>query len=318
MNANAEERIVVDYKNGASYEELMRRYNLPFCKIYEAVYPCLSCKFEDVDRSVKDRIVSLYSDGLSSTKIGYMTGLYHKAVLRILKDMGVSRKKNTDYRTYSLNVNYFDEIDTPEKAYILGFIYADGYNNTDGGELSFALQCRDRDVLEKICRCLEYNGPISTCYYNHNKNKNNSVVSRLSINSIELSRALEKQGVMKNKSLKIEFPELRNDLYSHFMRGYFDGDGCFYYGGNSDSQISIASTESFCNSLCDYLHKNGVVSGGHVNNSCSTNGITKLFRIGGNKQVERILDWLYKDATIYLNRKYEKYLHFKSNRVIAA
>ena len=43
------------------------------------------------------------------------------------------------------------------------------------------------------------------------------------------------------------------------------------------------------------------------------NQITTTLSVGGNLQVRKILDWLYQDATIYLPRKYEKYLELCTN-----
>lgn len=63
-------------------------------------------------------------------------------------------------RIYKVNENYFENIDTPEKAYILGFFYADGYNNQETGVLEFVQKEERIDILEQIKKCLECNYEI--------------------------------------------------------------------------------------------------------------------------------------------------------------
>ena len=63
-------------------------------------------------------------------------------------------------RIYKVNENYFEKIDTPEKAYILGFFYADGYNNEETGALEFVQKEERIDILEQIKKCLGCNYEI--------------------------------------------------------------------------------------------------------------------------------------------------------------
>lgn len=63
-------------------------------------------------------------------------------------------------RIYKVNENYFESIDTPEKAYILGFFYADGYNNQEIGVLEFSQQKEHIDILKQIKECLGCNYKI--------------------------------------------------------------------------------------------------------------------------------------------------------------
>ena len=69
------------------------------------------------------------------------------------------------YRKYKVNENYFENINSHEKAYILGFIYADGYNGEDTLEL--AQNIEREDVLVHIKTALETDQEIK--YYVPNK-----------------------------------------------------------------------------------------------------------------------------------------------------
>lgn len=120
------------------------------------------------------------------------------------------------YKKYNFNRNYFDELKTHEQAYILGFIYADGYNRGDKLELD---QNEEQiDILENINKALESNCPIRS--YSSGK-------YRLSFNSKKLCLDLTRLGAVRNKSLILTFPKCITDkLMSSFILGYFDGDGC--------------------------------------------------------------------------------------------
>ncbi len=76
-----------------------------------------------------DEINRLYQEGISLTKIGQQLGIHRKALTRLFKKNQVESRKGFSYaRKYNLEEHYFDIIDTEDKAYMLGFIYADGNN----------------------------------------------------------------------------------------------------------------------------------------------------------------------------------------------
>ena len=131
-----------------------------------------------------------------------------------------------------------------------------------------------------------------------------------------LSSQLTNLGCMPCKSLILTWPEyLDNKLQSHFLRGYFDGDGSLYSKKpNKTNYVNygwqITSTDKFCLKVKEIIESKLLI---HCSKSLScpkTNQITTTLSIGGNKQVLKILNWLYKDATIYLPRKYNKYIEF--------
>lgn len=76
----------------------------------------------------KEKIKSLYLSGSSTVKIGQLFGVSHKKIARVLESLDVPRT-GVGRREYKLNEYYFDEINTPNKAYVLGFLCADGSNN---------------------------------------------------------------------------------------------------------------------------------------------------------------------------------------------
>lgn len=116
--------------------------------------------------------------------------LDNSSIRSLLLKRGVKlRTKSEIYRKYSLNQNYFDCIDTEAKAYYLGLLYADGYNNEKGGEIHLSLQEEDKLILEKFLKELKSNQTL--IFLNlQEKNKNRKNIYRLSISSKQISKRL--------------------------------------------------------------------------------------------------------------------------------
>lgn len=135
---------------------------------------------------------------------------------------------------------------------------------------------------------------------------------RLLLFSKHMCNTLNNLGMIPAKSLKLKFPEwLDKKLYSHFIRGYFDGDGslCVYQKQNGKYQptLTITSTNDFCN-RCLEIMRNELHIGGGVYDAASHNGITKVLSISGFVQLEKVLNWLYDDADLYMKRKHDIFI----------
>ena len=132
-------------------------------------------------------------------------------------------------RMYNVNHNFFDIIDSEEKAYILGFLYADGTNmeviNGQNG-ISFTQLEQDIDILNKINVAMQSTYPINS----YIQKSNGKVKCKLTFCSQKLSDQVNFLGAPPKKSLILKFPNKEifksPDLIRHFIRGYFDGDGC--------------------------------------------------------------------------------------------
>lgn len=270
--------------------------------------------YKDFTKEEQENIVKLYKEnGLSTVKIGKQYGVTHKVISRVLDLYGINRVGNGQ-RKYFLNEHYFDEIDTPEKAYILGFFYADGSNNISKQTVSMSLQEEDKNVLEQIRLNIGSERPLEFLDYSNKHDFGYSYKNqyRLLIFSKCICNQLNNLGMTPNKSLTLEFPNWLNpELYSHFIRGYFDGDGsyCAYYTKSQKFQplLTFTSTESFCKKIQEILIDKLDIPGGNIYDASCNNGITKVLSISGAIQVKKILDWLYKDSTIFLQRKFDKY-----------
>ena len=202
----------------------------------------------------------------------------------------------------SFNIHYFDNIDTEEKAYWLGFLFADGaitqYQHSYDIELS--LKIEDKNHVENFAKALG----------KKHVNSNSTYRSRCTVGSKHMFNILNSYGCTTKKSLTLKFPDVKifetPDLIRHFIRGYVEGDGCLSYGNKEHTRasISILGTEDFLNGIQKEFKTKKKY---HLNNK--NNEITKVLQYNG-KQAFEFANFLYRDCTIYLDRKYKRYLHY--------
>ena len=202
-----------------------------------------------------------------------------------------------------------DKIDNEEKAYWLGFFYADAYNHEKRNRVVIELQEQDRLHLNK---CAAFFGQPRPPFIQY-KNKGKYIAYRLELNSSHLCQSLKKHGCYQSKSFGITFPaHLDSQLVRHFVRGYFDGDGCLHIT-KSENQLNlqIVSTKEMIESLAIIMSSIGVKT--YISHPERYTGNTYRLDTGGSRQVKKFCDWIYKDATIYLDRKYELFKSYCEN-----
>ena len=246
-------------------------------------------------------ICSLYESGTSSMKIAIQYNCSYPTITKLLKQNNVSIRQPTDRkRTHKLvNENYFDEIDTEEKAYVLGFFYADAYNGTDGYQIALNLANKDLEILKKFSNIF-YGKEKLYCYKDY---------ASLVIYSKKMSLRLHELGCMQRKTFLITFPDfLTEKLQRHFIRGYFDGDGCLYVG-EKFGKVLIASTENVLTPIQDILQQKLNITSQIVK---PKNKNIYYLNVTGNRQTKVFLDWMYNDSNIFLERKWVKNLEFQN------
>lgn len=256
--------------------------------------------------------LSLIKDKNDGFKVKELSEKYNIAevtayniIRRGAKEYKVANKK------YTVNDNYFKTIDNEEKAYWLGFLYADGYVRMKyerSGELRLKLGIKDREHIELFTKCLESNHPIkdteSTVFVNGKEHK--SDVSLVSIYNTKIVKDLYEHGCTNAKTFTIEFPELREDLVRHFIRGYFDGDG--HISIKKNRKNAIAGLTSGSDLFIEYLNKhfieNGIEFKISINNNC------KILYVYRYDDILNLYNYLYKDSNINLYRKKEKFIEY--------
>ncbi len=260
-------------------------------------------------------IVTRYIAGESSATIAKTYSVTNTVILKILEKQGCQRRAAEDtHRKYPLNEKYFDIIDTQEKAYILGFIYADGCNLKDYNYISIQLARKDIDILYQISERLFPENPHDRVSFVDRIKKGKLLHHAvITFNSKYMCGILDNLGCSPRKSLTLQFPNWLNDpeLQRHFIRGYYDGDGGVYIPNVKNRSIcaKIIGTYDFILKMNEIIFKN-IKVGLHLEKieTCD------LYRthVSGGMQAQKFLDWLYKDSTIHLERKHSLY-----KRVIA-
>lgn len=196
---------------------------------------------------------------------------------------------------YKLNQNYFESINTKEKAYWLGFLTADAGIIYDGHRLQLDLAIKDEYHVLKFRKSLKSNHKLF--YVLHNKKYKSAM---LSITNLKLFTDLTKI------FSRTKMPLIDNKLISHFIRGVFDGNGCIMYIKDYKSprfygRVSLLGEQSFLEDL-----KTKLMSPCN-NKTTEIGGIYELRLYGG--YVFKFMDWIYEGSTdkIRLTRKFQKY-----------
>lgn len=218
---------------------------------------------------------------------------------------------------YYCDYHYFDAINTEEKAYWLGFLIADGWINkndkTGAGVVGIELQYGDIGHLKKFNKSISGNYQITDRWragqFSHNDKKYHECVIR--IFSRIMYDSLEYLGFTSDKSLTVGFPNIESVLIRHMVRGYFDGDGRFGLSNNRLSVSFITASKRLNDDLIKILRSQQIEIHEYTTTNKETGTFMYVPEITNNINRIKFLDWIYQDASIYLDRKYYKYLKAK-------
>ncbi len=197
-------------------------------------------------------------------------------------------------RKYSLDrEDFFEIIDSPEKAYWLGFIAADGGlrspEHGGGRRLTLNLSAKDKSHLILLNSVLGSSRPLRRW-----KSKGPNGGYRLSISSAKMCRDLESHGIIPRKTFSLEPPTgIPSRLNLHFIRGYFDGDGSVYVhkrSGRIRAKITSASL-----GILEWIQE--IVGFGSIRQESNKSTFTL------NLSPKRFYEFLYDSGSVYLERK---------------
>lgn len=224
---------------------------------------------------------------------------HHISFSNALKRQGVTiRSNHENNRLYSVNHNFFDVIDTEEKAYFLGWIYADGcvYNRT----LSIGIKREDRNMLEKFKQAIDSEHPITDSLVGDGTSNNKHKQSGIFITHKDLAKRLKDLGIIPRRGKpEKSTSQIPDHLLHHWIRGLVDGDGSFH---SYKPGFSLVGSKP----LLDFIRKTFA-------NEIGLNPDIKIYKhptakihsliYMGRPQCLKIAEWLYRDATIWMPRK---------------
>lgn len=314
------QKIIILYQGNMSINDIASRFNISNSYVRKILndngIETPNSKYFNFTYDDIAKMYDMYMSGLSSYDIAKIYNMHSTSVINWFKKYGFEIKNSSRaHQQYKINENYFDIIDTPRKAYYLGLLYADGNNMPEKREIRISLQECDKYILEKMKDDLNYSGPLRFTDYN-SKNPNYKNQWALDITNKHMSDSLESHGVCKCKSLILKWPEdLDKSLYSHFVRGYFDGDGCLYVSKNHKiNEVGFVGADSFLTKFIEIIREEiGVDFYIRDLDIKKYNPEIKGARISNRNGIKLFLEWIYKDADLMLNRKYDKYQQFLNN-----
>lgn len=263
-------------------------------------------------------ICQLYNNGMSTREIAEIYNIHYTTVLNVLKKNKINiRNSNPKHK---FNYNFFNKIDTEEKAYWLGFLWCDGAM-TKNYNFNIEISKRDENHLVKLKKSIDsQNGNIR--YYERkygfkDYEKEPTINCRLVLSNKHFVKTLIEEYGLIPKRYKID--KLKNkipqELMRHFIRGVIDADGSITYIKNNDAvNIQICTYEELIDWISEFLYCNNIIKSipkkykRHKERDEHVCQIT----IGGSNQGRTLLDYLYKESTVYLDRKYEKYIEIKN------
>lgn len=266
----------------------------------------------------KEMLEKDYAELKSVRKVAAKHNLHHKTMSHILTKFGIYFRPKI---TCTKNENIFLE-ETEASFYLAGFIAADGniYRRKNNHNLQISLCKNDLSHLMKLQKILNSNSRIIIRENSSNMNGRiiKSTMAQFAVCSKQIYNDLQNLFcITPNKSLTLKFPKYlsTHPMIHHFIRGYFDGDGSWTIRNpnikNKQSKINIGfdivGTKHFIKNVNSILHK-------HINlpnNKISKNNNIYRLRYSGNRLSSLVGDWLYKDSTVYLERKYDRYIMAK-------
>lgn len=244
-------------------------------------------------------------DKLETTEISEKLNRTVNSVRIKSRKLGLKKEEK-----YTYDKGFFKNIDTEEKAYWLGFIFADGWisKHKRGCALGIQLGIKDYNHLKKFNKSINGNIEVAVgehvCSLGEKKTVKHCLIRCYSKEMVE---DLEALGVNQNKTYtENHIPDIREDLKIHFIRGYFDGDGCLFFNKkNTCHSCSIVSkTRTMLEDIRSVLYEKY-----NISSYISTDrGMFGLY-IKGMKNAYNFCETLYNGASIFLDRKKE--LHEK-------
>jgi hypothetical protein len=260
-----------------------------------------------------EKIIYLHDSGLSQVEIAYMLKINRGTLKRWNDELhfiqprkpGEAGKLKT--KIYKYDENFFSDIDTPNKAYILGYITGDG-TIVDRGKskrLVLSLAEEDKQLIFDIAE--EFNMKNVVKFRRKNKENEQNKYS-LAINSTKMCDDLIKLGIGPRKTGKERLISFNDDnLTWAFLRGFFDADGhirVYERYGYLKARMGFTGNFEMLSSILEFLKSNGFAQ--NVNSITLKQGCADLC-LSSIKELRLIFKELYKHGDIKLNRKYNTF-----------
>lgn len=270
--------------------------------------------------------IVLYKSGKTLNSICKELHLDGTTLRRFLIQEGILRSRGEAIRNGKTEGRVKDDafdVLTSECLYWIGFLYADGHIEKDRPKISLTLSEKDKHHLEKFNQFIS-NGTLAINDVTQDSPKNyargqvnfEGKYWRITFSSKQIYNRLKEFGFTHLKTYSIVPKEYL--AYSRdFWRGCIDGDGWVCTTGDKRAngkydyaEIGLSGTQETCLYFLHYIENINIKTDAQPRKRKDAN----VYQIDiHNVPAKKVLDLLYKDATIYLDRKYQKYLEIINN-----
>lgn len=260
----------------------------------------------------KEWLQKQYDTIFFSQTIGKNIGVSGDTIEYWRKKHGIEKPK-AQYpknRKYYFDEDYFETIDTEHKAYWLGFLMADGCVSKTSkcdknpNRISINLKKEDKSHLEKFKNDLK---AINTNLKHKTANSkgHTSETVELRLSSVKMATDLINHNVTPRKTGQEIIPKISNELIKHFVRGFFDGDGCIYRNNKYLCFSICSASKRLIDQLKSIFNSIGVEC--YIEERTEYSIPFYVLGTKNQKNIKLLFEYLYNNATIYLNRKYDKF-----------
>ena len=275
----------------------------------------MAISINKVSEEIQNQVIEAYKNNISLREIEQKFQVTRATVSKFLEKKQIKTTKGNHYRKYFHKEDFFEEIDSEEKAYWLGFMFADGYiteKRQGYGQDMFGITLKidDETHLIKFKNSISSTNPIN---YDYSKIKMGAPQCKILMTSQKTVDDLISHGCVKHKSLILKPPiGVSDQLLRHFIRGYFDGDGSIvkthtpgrnFITNEYCYSVNIVGTKEMCEWLQEFFSMGSVTKEQRRGNSY-------YYSLGGRLQLQKFYHLLYDEATIYLDRKYDRFKEF--------
>jgi hypothetical protein len=241
-------------------------------------------------------LLELYTDQVSVANLAIKFQMGKKRVNAFIDAAGIRRDNSNHGRKQFFNEHIFDVIDTQEKAYWLGYLFADGKSSTITTSVILLLALKQEAQMVKFAQFIGAD-PAEVIH------RDNDRYIRLRVSSKHMTDTLAKLGLKDGKRKTLQWPPIQDDMEMHFLRGYMDGKGSLKVNDKTgDWSMTTSGTSHLCEGIQSALLKRGL-----IRILGKGKGSASGFSFTGNAKIQEVLDLLYADSSIHSEERYQKY-----------
>jgi hypothetical protein len=248
----------------------------------------MGIRYGQLKSEQKQEILAAFNQGMECREIPAYLGISQRSVSRVLLEFGINTKRRN---RYTVDEAYFDVIDAPIKAYLLGLIAADGCVTAKN---YIAFESIDKNLTDLLKTELQYSGEIRIiqpqAYAPH---------YRINFSSKQMAASLRRWGITTGRTFSNSHYFPSSDYLCPYVLGYFDGDGCAYVNkGRSGGLICIVGSHEFACGLVQRLEM-GVVEPHSAKR-------VYYWRIYSRENISKCYQQIYQHPNMGLERKKQK------------